>query len=480
MQKKKNFKTESLITILYFVLYITIGLSLLIKQPFGNPPDEYNRFLIPSYIAEHGTLPNGYDEAIRIPGYGFSYGFQPILPYMAQGYAMRLVQVFTSDASALLYTARTVNLIFGLVTAWFVLLLSRKWFSDKRISYLFAFLVTFLPQSIFIHTYVNTDSCCMMSIAIMLYGLTRGLADKFSASSNVCLSIGIILCALSYYNAYGFILSCILLFTANFLCCHMEESKRKLSFAWKPFLTKGCFISALVLLGIGWWFIRSFILYDGDFLGLEARDYCGSLYAIPTLHPDTRVTWQNQGYSFGEMLTQSDFIDLSTLSFIGIYGPMTIITSVWVYRFYKLLFPVGILLCILLCILLPNRKKNIPDTLYRDRPVFRIFYHCNMVFCILMPCVLSAYYSYTTDYQPQGRYILPILIPFCYYCVRGLQKGWIWFTDLLQNKKPEKLPMYHRIFTGLCIALCIVIVICLFVTVYGYAFPYYEAHPIAG
>lgn len=469
--------TDHIIVALYFLIYLIITVSMLIRQPFGNPPDEINRYLIPEYIAAHGTLPNGYEESIRIPGYGFSYAFQPILPYMLQGYAMRLVQCFTGSETALLYVARGVNLLFGLITALFVLLLSKKWFSDKRWQYLFAFLVTFLPQSIFLHTYVNTDSCCMMSIAIMLYGLTLGLKDRFSVSSSVILSIGIILCALSYYNAYGFILSCILLFFANYLSLH----SLRLTFDWKAFLRKGLFISVLVLLGIAWWFIRSYLLYDGDFLGLEARDACASLYAIPSLHPDTRVTWQNQGYSMLDMLLQSDFINLSTLSFIGIYGPMTITTSLWVYRFYKLLFPAGILLCFVLNPRHADTKKSLPDTLYRERPAFRIFYHCNMVFCILMPCVLSAYYSYTTDYQPQGRYLLPALIPVCYYCIRGLQKAWFLFSALLQKcqkKKPVNTAVLDRCFTGLCVLLCIAIVCCLFVTVYGYAFPYYAANPV--
>lgn len=475
MNKLKQIKKDYIIIFLYFTLFLVIGISLLVKQPFGNPPDEYNRYLIPEYIATHGTLPNGYDEAIRIPGYGFSYGFQPILPYMAQGYSMRLVRSFTSNETTLLYTARSVNLLFGLITAFFVLLLSRKWFSDKKFGYLFAFLVTFLPQSIFIHTYVNTDSCCMMSIAIMLYGLTCGISDHFAPRSSVCMSAGIILCALSYYNAYGFILSCILLFTANFLSLRSYESKRRLSFSLKPFLTKGGFICVLVLLGISWWFIRSYLLYDGDFLGLESRDNCGLLYAIPSLHPDTRITYANQGYTILEMLRNSDFINLSTLSFIGIYGPMTIITALWVYHFYKLLFSAGILLCLIFL----YRKKSFPDTLYSNRSAFRYFYHINMVFCILMPCILSLYYSYTTDYQPQGRYLLPALIPLCYYCIRGIQKTWYVFVELLQKKKPIRNVVLNHFLTGLCILLCIMIIICLLVTVYGYAFPYYDAHPIA-
>lgn len=123
----KNVKKSTLLIILcYFGLYLAIGLSLLLKQPFGNPPDEYNRYLIPQYIAQHGTLPNGYEESIRISGYGFSYAFQPILPYMLQGYVMRLVMQFTGSEEALLYAARGVNLALGLLTAGVVLLLSRS------------------------------------------------------------------------------------------------------------------------------------------------------------------------------------------------------------------------------------------------------------------------------------------------------------------------------------------------------------------
>lgn len=468
---KHKVNPEHLIILLYFSFYLIIGISMLIKQPFGNPPDEINRYLIPEYIAEHHSLPNGYEESIRIPGYGFSYAFQPILPYMIQGLAMQITALFTTSASALLFSARGVNLFFGLIAALFVLLLSKMWFTDKRFGYLFAFLVTFLPQSIFMHTYVNTDSCCLMSIAIMLYGLTRGLRERFSLSSMVYLSLGIILCALSYYNAYGFILSCILLFIAYFI----SAQNAKVTFAWRPFLSKGCFISVLVLAGIAWWFLRSYILYDGDFLGMRSRDHCASLYAAPTLRPETRITYQSQGYSVWEMLTQSDFVNSSTISFIGVYGPMAIVTSIWIYRFYKLLLIGGIVLSVLTCF---RKAWDDADSLYSNRPVFRIFYHCNMALCILMPWVLSIYYSYTTDYQPQGRYLLPSLIPVCYYCVRGVQKVSSLLLHIVQKKKPEGILFLNRFLTGFVALLCLAIIFSLFVTVYGYAFPAYEAIPV--
>lgn len=450
---------------LYLLLYSSIALSLLFSQPFGNPPDEYNRFLIPEYIADNGTLPNGYDESIRIGGYGFSYAFQPILPYMLQGYAMRIAGLFTSSGNALLYTARMVNFLFGFVMAILVYLLGQAWFQDKRFSWLFSFLVTLLPQSIFVHTYVNTDSCCMMSIALMLFGLTRGIQDKFSPSSCILLSAGIIFCALSYYNAYGYILSCILLFTAYFFSFH----RRRISFALRPFLKKGLFISFLVLTGIGWWFLRSFLLYDGDFLGLKSRDYCASLYALPEFHPDTRVTWKSQGFSLWEMLVSSDFLNLTLLSFIGVYGPMTIVTSIWVYRFYKLLFAAGIGLCLLL----PSKQPEGPVS--QCSRAYAGFFHANMIFCMLMPLILSLYYSYTTDYQPQGRYILPMLIPFACYCVRGLHKAALF----VQGRLPVPEKAADRGITLLCAVLMLCITGFLLLTVYGYALPYYRLHPIA-
>jgi len=483
MKKKKCHNYHLLISICYFGLYLVFGLSLLIKQPFGNPPDEYNRFLIPQYIAENGTLPNGYDESIRIGGYGFSYGFQPILPYMFQGYAMRFMGLFTDSEKALLYTARGVNLFLGLCTAWFVLQLSRKWFSDRRFSWLFAFLATFLPQSIFVHTYVNTDSCCMFSIAVMLYGLTGGLESRFAPRDSLLLAAGIILCALSYYNAYGYILSCILIFSVFFLS---RSSSGKLQYDVGDFLKKGIFISAVVLLGIGWWFIRSAILYDGDFLGLQARHECALLYAIPEFHPDTRITWQNQGYSLLEMMKESDFWTLSVLSFIGVYGPMTITTSLWVYRFYKAMFLLGFLLCVVIPLSKTrmingygvfyetsafDEKHTFRELLYGSNKAFRIFYHLNMLFCIVMPLFLSLIYSYATDYQPQGRYLLPALLPVCYYTIHGLEKAWN-----LQIAAPYTK---SRILTCLAALLCTCMAGLLALTIYGYAFPYYEANPIA-
>lgn len=50
------------------------------------------------------------------------------------------------------------------------------------------------------------------------------------------------------------------------------------------------------------------------------------------------------------------------------------------------------------------------------------FFHINMVFCILMPLILLLKYAYTVDYQAQGRYLMPAVIPIMYYLCYGFQK----------------------------------------------------------
>ena len=52
----------------------------------------------------------------------------------------------------------------------------------------------------------------------------------------------------------------------------------------------------------------------------------------------------------------------------------------------------------------------------------RIFFRINMLLCILIPLLLCIRYAYTMDYQHQGRYVMPALIPIMLWAVEGLRK----------------------------------------------------------
>ena len=77
-----------------------------VVQPFGDPPDEINRFKVVDYICRHGVLPHGADPEVILAGYGASYAFQPILTYIIQGFLLRFLKLFTEDSGTLLLAAR--------------------------------------------------------------------------------------------------------------------------------------------------------------------------------------------------------------------------------------------------------------------------------------------------------------------------------------------------------------------------------------
>lgn len=415
-------KAEKITIFIYFSLFFIIAATLALFQPLGdtalfvNPPDEHARILIPWYICRHGILPTGFEEEVRIPGYGFSYGLYNTFPYIVQGYVMRLVSLFTESAQLLLYAGRFVNVLSGMAMAYVVYLLSKRLFSAAGVRWMFCFCVMYLPQCLFLHTYINTDSMCLLSTAIIVLALVAAYQEGFTIKNCLLLSGGIILCALSYYNAYGYILSSIFMFIAYFGAYgHGSSSKTCKYYDWKQMLTKGILISTVVLLGISWQFIRSYILYDGDFIGLETRDNLAIQYAVPEVNPLTRSTYLNRGESIWEMLFGSNFMSMTFKSFVGSYGSLSIMGNNGLYKAFLIFFAIGIIACIFL----RQTRADFFDNLSGPK---RIFFHANMFFCIAMPVILLLYYAYAVDFQRQGRYAMPMIIPFMYYVVRGYQK----------------------------------------------------------
>ena len=303
-----------------------------------------------------------------------------------------------------------MNVTFGLLMAVVVYFIGKRVFQDDRFRWLFCFAVTYLPEGLFMHTYVNTDSCCMLSTAMMVYALVCVYRDGINVRNSLWMSGGIILCALSYYNAYGYIVSCILLFVMFFL---QKKESGGYSYDWKKMLKYGCFIAAVVLIGIGWWFIRSYIVLDGDLLGLATREKMAIQYAVESVNPLTMQTYHSMGYTVFEMFRERYTLSGLFHSFVGAFGSMSIYGSIWLYRAYKVFFAAGIVGALLYLIRYKKRRK------ISGR---EWFFHINMLYCIFMPVFLTIYYAYTTDYQNQGRYLLPALIPLMYYMTKGIQK----------------------------------------------------------
>lgn len=457
MQKQKNSKPEKFILIIYILGYLIMSITLAVFQPLHDdspmhisPPDEISRLKVPSYVMNHCTIPTGLEEELRIDPYGYSYGLYNAGPYLLQGLVMRGAAAFTNSDRALLISCRAVNVFFGLIMAVVVYLLGKKIFKDSRFRWLFCFGITYLPQALFLHTYINTDSCAMLSTAIILYALFSAYEEKFTVKNSLILSVGIILCALSYYNAYGYILCSIFLFISFYI----NKRDGKVTIDFKEMWPKALLITVVVLLGMGWWFIRAYIVLDGDFLGLKTAAMLKEQYGAEIL--SEQMTYKGRGVSMLTMFKENHFFACVIQSFIAAYGGTTILTYGFIYHFYRLLYVVGFVGWILFLIKFGKDIKASGK---------RVFFHLNMALCIIIPMVLLIKYAYTMDYQAQGRYVMPALIPIMYYVVKGFEHG-------------EKLPMFKgrkmsTLFSvGTVAAIAVMIISCV-LTVFFKALPLY-------
>ena len=447
--KNTRIKRETLITILLLGISFICMMTFATVQPFGDGPDEINRYKIVEFIYLHGGLPAGTNPAVLIAGYGGSYAFQPMLTYIIDGYLLRALSFLSLSLETKVLIARMVNICFGLIMAVYVRKISKLIFKNQNAAWAFTFAIVFLPQNIFIHTYVNTDSMGLLSVAIIIYAMLKGMKDDYTISSCIHMSIGIILCAMSYYNCYGIVLCAMILFILQFFYQKEENGKERTFYHYKKLYKKGSLIIIIVLLGISWWFIRNAILYDGDFLALSTRKLCAAATCREEYNPFTRDTYQKLGIPVFTMIFGTDYYTLVWKSFIAMFGPMIIPTHHYIYMSFKYWF-----IAALIGLFIPVKSQVMTDYSKRQRTAFSSI----MLLAMIIPAFLAIYYSYTWEFQPQGRYFLPMLIPFIFFLSIGIQKLFCLLSMLSGriNKKAEKIVsflLYHFLYAFLILSL---------------------------
>ena len=446
MKFVKNLKRETVAQLLFLFGLFCFYTMWTVIQPLNASPDEGMRYQVVQYIYEHGTLPRGDEPSIINPVWGISYAFNPILPYIIGAWFMKAVSLFSAEPFVLLTAARMVNVFCGVAAAYYVLAIGKKLFSLHK-ALLFTVLITTLPGAVFLFSYVNTDAMALMSSAMIIYAWICGMQSRWDYKACTLLSIGIAFCALSYYNAYGFILCSIFLFGVTLL---LDAKKKK---EYKTFLTKGTFVCVLVLLLIGWWFGRNYMLYDGDFFARSASSACAEQHAQIGFKPSDRLTPQRDNMTLWEMLklgyagTNMSWIELTARSFVGRFGFLDICMEKWTEDLYIAFVAVGVFGCFW-------KLPKLFSIIHKKKIVEMGMFHWCMLLALMIPNVLSIYYSYTSDYQPQGRYSMPMLIPLVYFMSVGYE---IMLDKLIKNAKIQKAAY---MFVSICFVLLSVYVYC--------------------
>ena len=413
MNKLKSMQiTEKKVKIFFVILVFLLTLIISTNIKYGNAPDEEMKYVVCKYIYENNSLPIGSDPAIINTLWGTSYGFTPVLSYIFSGIFMKIISIFTTDKMALCIAARFTSVLCYTGLAIITIKIADKIFEEKKIyKWLFIVMITCLPQLMFLGSYINNDSLAMFSIALIIYAWICGIKSKWKWKDVITLGIGIGICALSYYNAYGYILTSVILFIISFFINNKEKIKVNIY----NLLKKGLVISAIALVIAGWWFVRNYIIYDGDFLGREASDKCAEINASPEYKPSIHETPQKIGESVWQVLIERNWLSQTIKSFIGMFGFNAIAIPNILYKLYCLIYLVGFIGAIIYVI--TNLKKK-----YYNKEKNKLLLEIIFIINILISLYLSFIYSYTSDFQPQGRYIMPILIPFMYFTTIGLKQ----------------------------------------------------------
>ncbi len=452
MRKESNItdKKERIYEILFIVFVFLFLFIWAKKAPLNSSPDEYMRFDVAEYIVNHGSLPDGRDPEIRNPNWGISYAFNPMTTCILAAVFAKTVSFFSDDFELFYLSMRMVNVIFGTLLAFVTLRIGKRLFKRES-AWFFTILVVFLPGAAFLHTYLNMDSVAMLATACIFHCWVCAVQEGWHTSVCIRLGLSMSLCVLSYYNAYGFLLCSAFLFAGMMLKCGEKQ------WNYQEMFKKGFLMLGIVALCTGWWFIRNAILYDGDFLGMSTSDYYAELYAIEELKPSNRATPQSLGMTLTQMLFwipggwHYNWMGTVMASFVGTFGFMDIFMPELWTKVYLVFLGVGVLgniFCLRKHFSVSKQKigeERIPDNRgilivkrYRREQVWNgmNWMRICLVIAMLIPVGLLLYYAYASDFQAQGRYIMPGFLPLVYFITLGYET---WLDKWIRKDSIKKI-----------------------------------------
>ncbi len=413
----KSHKWEICLVMMAFVTYALWSVIL----PYNSAPDEYMRYDVPKYIYKFGVLPRGDDPLLCNNVWGVSYAYQPYLAYLVCALFMKIAGAFGAYGLSLLHAARLVSVMCSTMTVIYSIKIAKE-VLPERVRKVFVVLVAFMPQFIFISAYVNNDSLALLSTAMIIYYCIRGMKDKWTYGNCVALAISLAICVAAYRNVYGYGFCSAILFVACFVSRYQQEKDKRLI---KDMICKGFLIVGIVAIVSGWWFLRNYVIYDGEFWGKSAARAAKLKYAAQGYKPGVKQSLCQQGVSLYHMLFEMKWLAISMKSFVAGFDYMALFIQNWLYHVYYLVLGGGVIGFFV------SRKKK----------VFGKLLGGFIVVAMGIVCFLSVYYSYMSDYQPQGRYLLPAIVPLMMIVSVGFWK----LEDYVEGKWSVKVPLVRMI-----------------------------------
>ncbi|MCR4928852.1 MAG: hypothetical protein K5988_02525 [Lachnospiraceae bacterium] len=363
-----------------------------ILKPYNYGPDEYVRFPAYYYLYINNCLPTGWTEEIRNEFWGFSYAFYYTwLPGIFSVICMKIVSLFSSSSSLLLYAARFPSVVAGVFSVFLTFRINDTILKDEKTKWFVTFFVASIPQFAFLSSYVNNDIFAVAGSLLIVLSWVKSAKNKLNLTNSLLLALGITVTALSYYNSYGWIL-----FSALFIIILYAYRKNER----KNILKFTILIAAIVILLTGFFVVRNSIINSGDIFGLKSLAESSQMYAADHLKPSARDTFKSRGLPLFSLLSDKDYVFSTERSFFAAFAYTDVLAPYFVYMIYRYVTVLGIVsfAAALIIGLFKKEERN-----------FLITTIIPMILSAASVIFLSLYYSWGTDYEPQGRYLYPAL-----------------------------------------------------------------------
>jgi hypothetical protein len=461
---------EIIVLLLALGLYLYWASLITFDYTITSAPDERMRFMLPDYIFRYNRLPAGYDPEViyRMGNWSYAYHPQWIGPILS-AFFMNLASLIRESVLVFVFAARMTSVLAGVTAVFFVNRTLRILTRDERISLLGMALVAFWPQFAFLSSYINNDIITVAGISIMMYAVARSLDDSWTIKTSVILGLGMVVCLLSYLNSAGFVLA----FGLYFLVSNAISIGKK-HMDMKAF--RRCFLAVFLVVAILWFpfLIRNALLYEGDFLGMNAFSaamieweqnesmawatenawYWSYYHDVPwdenTVFEWARI-WTHLVYRGGyfsganpfegnliELLQDRSWRNTTVQSFITtIYFSLSGHFSRYVYAPYLVLMVMPIL-----------GLLRIKELKVKER-----YFILSCILGAIITVILFLYYNLHRDMQSQGRYLIAILPPLMIGASLGIDTILKRFTKLTENMK--KILIYSGIICYIGLSLSI-------------------------
>lgn len=392
--------TRAILYIVLALFYMSAAAHLGLGVNDGGP-DETMRMLLPQAIASGNLFPSGFDQEVVYGLGNWSYAFYPqVLGAYASAFFMVIARILGGVNAQLIVAGRMASICFGLMTLTFVSRTVRvvvKSVSNENAAFCFEMvtlvLLGFWPQFAFLSSYMNNDIVALCGVAIIIHALVLGIGSKWTMPRSILFAIGVVVVGLGYWNACVFAATGIPLFIVTV----MRQSgsiKKKLAM-----IGAAAMLAAVCILPF---YILNIIRY-GDMFGM-------------TIFHERYLEWLANGgevlqhphvEGIKSLLLRTSFVFDTVDSFVGRLGYMTVCMPFLLCLMYLVIALLG-------CGGFIARAR-----LFITNGNRLAFLLCCMLSCGLV-VLLSIYYSVHTDYQPQGRYVIYLLVPLMIAACIGL------------------------------------------------------------